>query len=222
MTFYENQLFHIYNQGNNQRPLFYSNDNYRFFLWKMRAYLLPFGDLVSYCLMPNHFHLQFFVKKTTILRKELRAHSDAIEWQRRQKKYGKKAVPVKNTDHRVADENTLVTLNEAIGTLEHSYTVALNNQKKWSGSLFRKRAKAKDGWINEFVTVTKNGKEDFRFMSGNNYGYLCLKYIHQNPVKAKLVKQATDYKWSSAREYAGLRNGTLCNLEMGRTMQQFM
>ncbi|MEM1123548.1 MAG: hypothetical protein AAGJ18_24125 [Bacteroidota bacterium] len=222
MTFYENQLFHIYNQGNNQRPLFYSDENYEFFLWKMRAYLLPFGDLVSYCLMPNHYHWQFYVKKVVITRKELRTHSDEIEWQRRLRKYGKKAIAVKNDDHRTANENTIVTLNEAIGTLEHSYTIALNNQKNWSGSLFRKRAKAKDGWIDEFITVTKNGKDDFRFLLGNNYGFLCLNYIHLNPVKAKLVKVAADYQWSSARDYAGLRNGTLCNLEMGRQLLEYM
>ena len=30
-----------------------------------------------------------------------------------------------------------------------------------------------------------------------------LKYIHQNPVRAGMVKQATDYRWSSARIWQG-------------------
>ncbi|KAF0195324.1 MAG: hypothetical protein FD166_3040 [Bacteroidetes bacterium] len=34
--------------------------------------------------------------------------------------------------------------------------------------------------------------------------YQKLNYIHQNPVKAGLVKQAEDYYFSSARNYAGL------------------
>jgi putative transposase len=29
-----------------------------------------------------------------------------------------------------------------------------------------------------------------------------IEYIHNNPVKAGLVAKATDYRWSSAREYA--------------------
>jgi len=32
-------------------------------------------------------------------------------------------------------------------------------------------------------------------------------------VKAGLVKKAEDWKFSSAKDFAGLRNGTLCNKE---------
>lgn len=31
-----------------------------------------------------------------------------------------------------------------------------------------------------------------------------IEYIHQNPVRRGLVEKATDWEWSSAREYAGL------------------
>jgi len=34
-------------------------------------------------------------------------------------------------------------------------------------------------------------------------------YIHQNPVRRGLVKQATDWAWSSARWYAGDRDGVV-------------
>lgn len=217
MEFYQNQLFHIYNQGNNQRQIFFTENHYQFYLWKMRAYLLPFGDLIAWCLMPNHFHWQFFVRKTEIRRKELWLHSDKTEYQRRIRKFGAKAIPVEKGS-RTANGNKLITLNEAIGTLQKSYTHSLNKEKGWSGSLFRKRCKAKDGWIDEFITVTKNGKDDFRFLPGNDYGYQCFCYIHNNPVKAKIVKISSDYKWSSARDYTGLRDGNLCSLELGRQM----
>jgi len=161
MKFYENQLFHIYNQGNNKQQVFFTNDNYLFYLWKMRAYLLPFGDFITWCLMPNHFHWQFYVRKVEIRRKELRLHSDKVEWQRRVKKFGKKAMPVDRKSHRTANENNLVSLNEAIGTLQKAYTDALNKEKGWTGSVFRKKCKAKDGWINEFVTLKKMGKKIF-------------------------------------------------------------
>jgi len=37
-------------------------------------------------------------------------------------------------------------------------------------------------------------------------------------VKAGLVKRAEDYPWSSAPDYAGLRNGTLANLPFGKEL----
>ena len=222
MNFYKNQLFHIYNQGNNRQKVFFTEANYLFFLWKMRMYLLLFGDFIAWCLMPNHFHWQFFVKEIEIQRNVLWEHSDKVEFQRRRKKFGNKAMPVERKNHRTADQSSMISLNQAIGTLQKSYTDAINKEKGWTGSVFRKRCKAKDGWIDEFVTLEKNGKEDFRFMPGNDYGFHCFTYIHNNAQQADLVKQEVDYTWSSARDYAGLRKGTLCNLEMGRTLRDFI
>jgi putative transposase len=36
-----------------------------------------------------------------------------------------------------------------------------------------------------------------------------IKYIHENPVRRKLVTIATDWRWSSAADYAKLREGPL-------------
>ncbi len=36
-----------------------------------------------------------------------------------------------------------------------------------------------------------------------------IEYIHQNPVRRGLVAKASDWRWSSARWYAGQREGTL-------------
>ena len=46
------------------------------------------------------------------------------------------------------------------------------------------------------------------------YPQACFNYIHQNPVKAKLVKNAVDWEFSSALDYAGLRNGKLIDMEV--------
>ena len=56
MQLISNHLYHIYNQGNNQEKLFYTNDNYVYFLRKIRAEVLPYGHILAWCLMPNHFH----------------------------------------------------------------------------------------------------------------------------------------------------------------------
>ena len=43
------------------------------------------------------------------------------------------------------------------------------------------------------------------------YPTVCFNYIHQNPVNAKLVSQVTDWEFSSALDYTGLRKGKLVN-----------
>jgi len=50
-------LFHIYNRGNNSAEIFFEEKNYEFFKKKMSKHLKPVCDVLTYCLMPNHFHL---------------------------------------------------------------------------------------------------------------------------------------------------------------------
>ena len=57
MQFKSDSLYHIYNRGNNKKRIFYHNDNYIFFLQKIRNHLKPHCHILAYCLMPNHFHL---------------------------------------------------------------------------------------------------------------------------------------------------------------------
>ncbi len=66
----ENGHFHAFNRGNNYQDIFLDEEDYKFFILKMkqnifpeeglkRMKLLPANSfsLLSYCLMPNHFHL---------------------------------------------------------------------------------------------------------------------------------------------------------------------
>lgn len=62
MKFLSNNLYHIYNQGNNQETIFLSRDNYLRFLQKFRVLVSPYCNVLAYCLMPNHFH--FMVEAT--------------------------------------------------------------------------------------------------------------------------------------------------------------
>ena len=57
MKFEPHTIYHIFNQGNNRQPIFFQERNYYFFLEKMKTHLLPYGDIIAYCLMPNHFPL---------------------------------------------------------------------------------------------------------------------------------------------------------------------
>ena len=62
--FYKGSFYHIYNRANGIEQLFISEDNYYFFLTKIQKYLLPYCNIISYCLIPNHFHLFVQIKDT--------------------------------------------------------------------------------------------------------------------------------------------------------------
>ncbi len=183
----------------------------------MKAYILPFADIISYCLMPTHFHWQIYVYRNVIERKLLRNHIESIELQRRKSKYGDAALAPGSSISPKTNEDAFITLNESIGILQRAYTRALNKEKGWSGSLFRSDCKSKDGWIDEFITITKaNGNLDHRFTADTDYGHICMEYIHNNPVGAGFVKEDIEWKYSSAREYTGQEKENVCNVEMGR------
>ena len=183
MHFEKGMMYHVYNQGNNRRQVFFEDRHYLYFLTKMRRYLLPYVDFLSWCLMPNHFHWQ--VCPHTL------------------------EVPLRILSSKIYS-NRLVPLNEAIGILLRTYTRMLNKEKNWTGSVFRKETKAKDGFVEGFITVDTKGWDTF------DYDIQCFHYIHQNAPKAGLVKRPEDWKYCSAPDYAGLRNGSLVNKKLAR------
>jgi REP element-mobilizing transposase RayT len=62
MQFQPETIYHIYNRGNQQQTIFFNRDNYIYFLEKVRKYIFPCCDILSWCLMPNHFH--FLINST--------------------------------------------------------------------------------------------------------------------------------------------------------------
>lgn len=62
MELVEGGIYHIYNRGNNKQKIFFSEQNYLFFLKKIKVELLPYCEILAYCLMPNHFHLIVYIK----------------------------------------------------------------------------------------------------------------------------------------------------------------
>ena len=66
MEFFANELYHIYNRGNNKQMIFFRPENYLYFLEKVRRFLLPYCDLLAYSFMPNHFHFLIYSDQRTI------------------------------------------------------------------------------------------------------------------------------------------------------------
>ena len=54
-----------------------------------------------------------------------------------------------------------------------------------------------------------------------NFGYVAFHYIHDNPLKANLVSKLEDWIYSSFGDYAGLRNGNLCDKELASQLIGF-
>jgi putative transposase len=54
--------YHVYNRGNNHENIFIEEKNYRYFLEKIKKYILPIADVYAYCLLKNHFHIVLRIK----------------------------------------------------------------------------------------------------------------------------------------------------------------
>ena len=78
MEFFKNELYHIYNRGNNQQTIFFKPDNYIFFIKKVRRYILPYCDIISYSLMPNHFHFLIHSDERTMATKTIRSQAKNV------------------------------------------------------------------------------------------------------------------------------------------------
>jgi REP element-mobilizing transposase RayT len=63
MNFVEDEIYHVYNRGNDKRPIFFKHENYIFFTKKIKIELCKYCNILAYCLMPNHYHLLIHVKR---------------------------------------------------------------------------------------------------------------------------------------------------------------
>jgi putative transposase len=66
MKLEKGNLYHVYNRGNNGERIFYNSSNYRYFIEKLEYHVLPYTDILGWCLMPNHFHLMIYVRHEQI------------------------------------------------------------------------------------------------------------------------------------------------------------
>lgn len=104
-------IYHVYNRSN--EIIFSSDENYRYFIKKVRKLIYPICDIIAWCLMPNHFHFLIYATDQS---------ADST-----------------NEKHRPA----LQVLSKNFGTLLSSYTQAINKSKGRKGRLFAHNTEAK-------------------------------------------------------------------------------
>ena len=193
MLIEKGHIYYIYNQGNNRQKIFFNRENYFFFLGKMKEYIMPYADIMAWCLMPNHFHWMVYVRETDIFRSR------------------------GATQSRTPTISDNISFNKSIGILLASYTRAINNQENITGSLFREKTKAECLTAFNGITPSFYNTEFGTIMNitdpEKEYPQICFNYIHYNPVKAGLVKSAEDWEFSSFQDICGMRNGKLINRE---------
>ena len=93
------------------------------------------------------------------------------------------------------ETDDIQSLKKDIGIFLSSYTKAFNNTFERHGSLFQQHTKAKH-------------------IDDISYLMTLITYIHQNPVRSNLVPRLEDWAFSSYRDFAGYRNGTLVDKQI--------
>ena len=90
----------------------------------------------------------------------------------------------------VKQETEELKISDFISSLLNSYVKSINKRFQRSGTLFE-------------------GKTKSKLITDEHYFIWIIKYIIENPVKAKMVKAAVDWEFSNAKDLCKLRNGTL-------------
>jgi len=173
MKFEKGYLYHVYNQGNNKRKIFYNRRNYFFFKDKIKTHILPFADVIAWCLMPNHFHLLIYVKHEKILinkSSKFRSINDSI------------GVMLRSYTRAInLQENTSGSLFR-----KETKSICLNKNNENYSNFFSE------------IYGTRINLTD----SNIQYPQVCFNYIHSNPIDAKLVVNLIQWEFSSFREYS--------------------
>lgn len=125
MHFEPNQIYHVYNRGNNKQPIFFTGANYLYFLQKIKLEWKNYTDILCYCLMPNHFHIMLVPNEE-----------------------GCKNIILANK------ETHLQNLSKTIGKTLSSYTKAINLQKKTKAKLLTEPNRLDKSFSNHDYVLT--------------------------------------------------------------------
>lgn len=99
-----------------------------------------------------------------------------------------------NHIHLVAIPKTQASLYRALKPLHTRYANLLNRRFGWKGHF----------WQGRFFSSPLD----------EQYMQVAIRYVEQNPVRAKIVKKAQEYPWSSAAAHCGIREDELLTAKM--------
>jgi len=135
---FKDYFYHIINRANARQKIFDSKEDYQLFEKILEDAVEKYDmRIVSYCIMPNHFHLVLYPK-----------HNGDIQ------------------------------LFMQWITLTHTQRIHAKNKTAGYGHIYQGRYKS-------FL------------VNSDNYLNILLRYVEQNPLRAKLVKNLKDWRWGS-------------------------
>jgi putative transposase len=140
---YPNAMYHITSRGNRRNDIFRDNEDYQVYINIMKEAVEVLGneyEIMSYCLMTNHVHLQVQTKNKHI-------------------------------------KDLMMRVNRF-------YAKYFNNKYQYIGHLFQ-------------------GRYGSELIENDSYVLETSRYIHLNPVRAKMVDKPENYIWSSYSMYIG-------------------
>jgi len=171
-------IVHIYNRGNNKEKIFFDNQDYKAFLFRLGLCLgfteeeLNKEKLISV--------LYSRIRITNIDKNNFKLHAFCL---------------IPNHFHLLIEQVNDVPVSKLISKLCTSYAKYINKKYKRVGHVFQDCFKA--------VLIEDNPQLMWT-----------LAYIHMNAVKDKIVKQPSEYLWSSYNDYAQDRNSVIVNKEL--------
>jgi len=143
-------------------------------------------ELEAYTAMGNHFHVVCkvvrddepvpegeLIRRVGVLKGANAAHELAERWAE-QRKAGLLSLVE-------ADQNRLRSrmndISEFMKTFKETFNVWYKRERKYTGSI----------WSGRFAST---------LIDGGRYRATCMRYVYLNPVRAGIVKRASDYAWS--------------------------
>ena len=114
----EGYFYHIYNRGNNSEKIFFSEENYAYFLKLLTKYIFPVADIYAYCLLNNHFHILVWLKE-------------------------KNEIEINKLKFSKVEKPKEVSASRQFSHFLNAYSQAVNKKYARTGSLFEKRFERK-------------------------------------------------------------------------------
>lgn len=171
--FLKDNFYHIFNRGNYKSTIFFSNRDYGRFLDKLRSYKDEFKvEIVSFSLLPNHFHLLVKPRRDdatqNLMKNLLSSHSHYLSTKHSrpghlfQSRFKAKLIPDEASFLQLFRYIALQPIKDIILT-PHFIWKGNNRNLKWSTPLIRKLRSFRWGSYREYLDPSEGdvtSKED--------------------------------------------------------------
>lgn len=173
-TLKADSYYHIYNHENGNEKLFYSDDNYIYFLTLFFEFISPIASVYSYSLIPNQFNLLVKIKP----------EKEVFTYFKIEGKFPDETATlddIKNLSSASGLNNLDVLgihITKQFSNFFSAYTKAINKQQNRRGNLL------------ERTFIREEIKENAQLMD-------CISSIHTNPIKHNITKDIAAWKYNS-------------------------